>query len=220
MLDTVLSRLPRPARDLLHRHAELVKFAVVGGSMFILDTAILFGLKSTIMESHPVTAKVISSTVATIASYYLNREWSFNSRGGRRRRNEMILFFAISVLAIGLTAAPMWVSRYGLQLHTPHISRVAQEMADFVSAQIIGTLIAMGFRYWAFRRFVFPEEQARPQIAERDIDRTAAELLGDVWPLIDEPTADLALAAEAEVVPVRQRRLRDAEDAEDPLRAG
>ncbi|MEV4298802.1 hypothetical protein [Microbispora rosea] len=42
------------------------------------------------------------------------------------------------------------------------MSLVTQEIADFVSAQVIGTLIAAAFRFWAFRRWVFPHEEARP----------------------------------------------------------
>jgi len=40
-------------------------------------------LKLTILDYKPVTAKVIAGIVAVIASYVLNREWSFRNRGGR-----------------------------------------------------------------------------------------------------------------------------------------
>jgi hypothetical protein len=40
-----------------------------------------------------------------------------------------------------------------------------QELADFASGMIIGTLIAMGFRLWAFKRFVFPVRHAQPRPA-------------------------------------------------------
>jgi hypothetical protein len=36
-----------------------------------------------------------------------------------------------------------------------------REIADFVSGIIIGTLLAMCFRLWAFKRFVFPHVRPR-----------------------------------------------------------
>ncbi|OOK63925.1 putative conserved membrane protein [Mycobacterium kansasii] len=36
-----------------------------------------------------------------------------------------------------------------------------ENIADFVSAYIIGNLLQMAFRFWAFRRWVFPDEFAR-----------------------------------------------------------
>ncbi len=38
---------------------------------------------------------------------------------------------------------------------------MTENIADFVSAYIIGNLLQMAFRFWAFRRFVFPDEFAR-----------------------------------------------------------
>jgi putative flippase GtrA len=187
VLDAVVSRLPRPVRDPLYRHKELVKFAVVGGTTFVIDTGLFLGLKHSVLEAKPTVSKVIATLIATIVSYILNREWSFRTRGGRVRHHEAALFFLISGLAIVITTVPLDVSRYVFDLTTPNVSPFTQELADFVSAQVIGTLLAMAFRWWAFRRFVFPHADARPRLREEEIDLTAAELLGDVWPLIDEP---------------------------------
>jgi hypothetical protein len=41
------------------------------------------------------------------------------------------------------------------------VSLTAENIADFVSAYIIGNLLQMAFRFWAFRRWVFPNEHAR-----------------------------------------------------------
>ena len=44
------------------------------------------------------------------------------------------------------------------------MSLLTQEIADFVSGQIVGTLVGMAFRWWAFRRFVFPDKNVRRQV--------------------------------------------------------
>ena len=102
--------------------------------------------------------------VATIVSYVLNREWSFRTRGGRERHHEAALFFLISGVGVAVYTAPLAISRYVLDLQVPDVWLFTQEIADFVSGQIIGVLAGMAFRWWAFRRFVFPHEDVRRQV--------------------------------------------------------
>jgi putative flippase GtrA len=164
--DATIARLPRPIRPFAERHHELIKFAIVGGTTFIIDSAIFYTLKLTILEPKPVTAKIIAGIVAVIASYILNREWSFRDRGGRERHHEALLFFAFSGVGVLLSMAPLWVSSYVLQLRVPEVSLTMENIADFISAYLIGNLLQMGFRFWAFRRWVFPHEIDRdPQTA-------------------------------------------------------
>ncbi len=158
VVDTVLARVPEPLRKLLLKHRELLKFAIVGGTTFIIDNGIWYLLKLTVLEEKPVTASIIAIIIATIVSYVLNREWSFSTRGGRERHHEAALFFLISGVGVAINSAPLWISRYVLMLEVPHVSRLVQEIADFTSRSIIGMLLAMLFRFWAFRRWVFPDE--------------------------------------------------------------
>jgi putative flippase GtrA len=169
VVGTVLSAIPEPYRTLAIKHRELVKFGVVGGTTWVIDTAVFLILKSTVLEAKPLTAKVIAVLVATIVSYVFNREWSFRTRGGRERHHEALLFFVISGVGVVVYTAPLAISRYLLDLQVPAISLFGQEVADFVSGQIIGTLVGMAFRWWAFRRFVFPHEDVRRQVpAQQD----------------------------------------------------
>ncbi|OBB88072.1 hypothetical protein A5760_02155 [Mycobacterium colombiense] len=159
--EATIARLPGVMQPYLLRHHELIKFAIVGGTTFVIDSAIFYTLKLTILEPKPVTAKVIAGIVAVIASYVLNREWSFRNRGGRERHHEALLFFAFSGVGVLLSMAPLWFSSYVLQLREPTVSLAVENVADFVSAYIIGNLLQMAFRFWAFRRWVFPDQFAR-----------------------------------------------------------
>ncbi len=161
--DATIARLPRPVRPFAERHHELIKFAIVGATTFVIDSAIFFTLKLTILEPKPVTAKVIAGIVAVIASYILNREWSFRDRGGRERHHEALLFFGVSGVGVLLSMAPLWFSRYVLHLQTPYVSLALENVTDFLAAYIIGNLLQMAFRFWAFRRWVFPEDFAGQQ---------------------------------------------------------
>jgi putative flippase GtrA len=159
--DATIARLPRVIRPAAERHHELIKFAIVGATTFIIDSALFYTLKLTVLEPKPVTAKIISGIVAVIASYILNREWSFRDRGGRERHHEALLFFAVSGVGVLLSMAPLWVSSYVFELRVPHVSLTVENIADFISAYIVGNLLQMAFRFWAFRRWVFPDEFGR-----------------------------------------------------------
>ena len=82
-----------------------------------------------------------------------------------------------------LSMAPLWVSSYVLDLRVPAVSLTAENIADFVSAYVIGNLLQMGFRFWAFRRWVFPDQSARSADSALESALTAggiAEVFEDV----------------------------------------
>ncbi len=185
VVESVLARIPEPYRGVAIKHREMVKFALVGGTTFVVDTTVFAVLKTTVLAPKPVTAKIIAVLVATIVGYILNRKWSFRTRGGRERHHEAALYFAISGVGMVINAAPLWISRYVFDLQVPFVSRLTMELADFTSAQIIGTLLAMLFRWWAFRRYVFPDADARPRVPSLAVGPPLAadpELNGDPEP--------------------------------------
>ena len=157
-VDTVLARIPQPLRDKAVANREVIKFLMVGGTTFVVDTAVFFTLKSTVLAPKPVTAKVVAVLVATMLNYVLNREWSFRTRGGRETGHEAFLFFLVSGIGLAINSAPLWISSYVLDLRVPDVSPLTENVADFVSAQLVGTLLATAFRWWAFRRYVFPDD--------------------------------------------------------------
>ncbi|AEF42265.1 GtrA family protein [Hoyosella subflava] len=158
LADVVISRIPHPFRGFAIQHREFIKFAIVGGTTFIFDMAIFYTLKLTILADNPVTAKIIAGVMAVILSYVLNREWSFKNRGGRERHHEAFLFFVVSGIGVVIAFIPLWVSSYVLELRVPNVSLATENIADFISAYLIGNILQMLFRFWAMRRYVFPDE--------------------------------------------------------------
>ena len=158
VVDGVVSALPPRLRRTALRHKELIKFAIVGATTFVIDSGLFYLLKLTVLADKPVTAKIISGVIAVIASYILNREWSFKNRGGREAHHEALLFFAVSGVGVVLSLIPLWISSYVFDLREPDVSGFVENIADFVSAFIIGNLLQMAFRFWAMRRWVFPDE--------------------------------------------------------------
>lgn len=175
-VDDVVSVLPAPLREIAYRHRELIKFAIVGATTFVIDSGIFYGLKLSVLSDKPVTAKIISGVIAVIASYILNREWSFKNRGGRERHHEALLFFVVSGIGVVLAFIPLWISSYVFDLRQPNVSLTVENIADFISAFIIGNLLQMAFRFWSMRRWVFPDEME--QIMEEFEDLMGEEQLG------------------------------------------
>lgn len=157
----VLGLLPAPVRSRVLRHRETLKFLVVGGTCFLVTVVTNYALKLTVLGEKPVTAFTVANIVATVISYVLNREWAFRARGGRERRHEAALFFAVNAAAIGLSDIPLWVARYVFDLRAPEVSRLVQEISDFGFGIIAGTLLGMVFRLWAYRKWVFPHPKVR-----------------------------------------------------------
>ncbi len=144
-----------------------LRFLGVGGFCFIVTLAVNYGLKYTVMEAHPTTAFLIANTVATGVSYVLSRQYTFQDRNdAHRKRIQVIGFFTVSALGIVINSAPLYISRWVFGLHHPNVSFLFQEVADFVSGPIIGTALAMVFRWWALHKFVFPEVSEKEQKVE------------------------------------------------------
>ena len=200
--DATIARLPSAIRPFFERHHELIKFAIVGATTFVIDSSIFYTLKLTILEPKPVTAKIISGIVAVIASYILNREWSFRDRGGRERHHEALLFFGVSGIGVLICMAPLWFSSYVLELRVPMVSLTMENIADFISAYIIGNLLQMAFRFWAFRRWVFPDEFGRAPDKAVEASITAGGLAEAIEDEIEHGHANTT------VTPLRTRQAR------------
>ncbi|WP_067544173.1 GtrA family protein [Nocardia crassostreae] len=168
-VDDVINVLPKPLRDLADRHSELIKFAIVGATTFVIDIGIFYILKLTVLEPKPTVARILSGVIAVIASYILNREWTFDKRGGREKHHEALLFFVVSGIGVLLASVPLWVSSYVFDLRQPDASFTVENIADFISGFIIGNLLQMAFRFWALRKWVFPDEMKELQEEFEDL---------------------------------------------------
>ena len=151
VIDTVRRHLPV-------KYRELAKFLVVGGTCYLVDVGLFTLLSHTVLSNKVVTAKAISVIIATILSYILNREWSFSRRGGREPRHEAMLFFLVNGIALAVNLIPLALSQYVFGFNTDNYTSLTISITNFISANIIGTILGMAFRFWAYRKWVFPEE--------------------------------------------------------------
>lgn len=183
LIETVRQHLPV-------KYRELAKFLVVGGTSYVVDVGLFSLLSHTVLAEKVVTAKAISVIIATIVNYVLNREWSFSSRGGRERHHEAMLFFVVNGIALGLNLVPLAVSQYLLGISTTHYSSLTVTVANFIAANVIGTALGMAFRFWAYRKFVFPEEltPSHPEIVAVETAAQAAAEAPATERIPEQPT--------------------------------
>ena len=130
-----------------HKLLEFGRFATVGAANVLLDVAVFNVLRLVVIEHKPLTAKGVSTAVAAVSSYFMNRHWTWRERARTGVRRELPLFVGLSAIGLGLTEACLAVSHYGLGL--------TSALADNIAANVVGLGVGMAWRFWAFRRWVF-----------------------------------------------------------------
>lgn len=153
----LVQRLPRPLQVLVH---ELAKFGMVGAFNFALDVALFNTLRLTVLEGKPLTAKAISTAVAATSSYFMNRHWTWRHRVRSGLRREYGLFILLSAIGLAITEACLATSHYLLGWDSV--------LADNISANGVGLVLGMAWRFWSFKRWVFlaPRDAADEAIVQ------------------------------------------------------
>ncbi|WP_051031001.1 GtrA family protein [Nocardia veterana] len=126
-------------------------FLVVGAIGFLVDAGtynlLVFWGGEGLLYHAPLAAKIISILVATVVTYFGNKWWTFAHKQGGSPSREYLLYALFNVVAIGLQLGCLGFSRYVLHLSSP--------LSDNISGTLIGQIVAVVFRYWAYDTFVF-----------------------------------------------------------------
>lgn len=144
---------------------EAVKFGIVGTLGFVVDVG-LFNLlryagEPGVLEHKPLTAKAISVACATVVTYLGNRHWTWADRARSARHREALLFFLFNGLGMAIALTCLAVSHYLLDLHSV--------LADNLSANGVGLVLGMLFRFWAYRTYVFTPGRRDPTPTREEV---------------------------------------------------
>lgn len=137
-------------KELFLRYA--LKFGAVGLIGYVIDVGIFNLLRLGFAgEGHltasPLIAKIISVSVATLATWFGNRYWTFREH---RRQNfllELVEFCAIALVGMGISLLFLFVSHYVLGF--------TSLLADNISTNVIGLAVATAFRFLLYRYWVY-----------------------------------------------------------------
>jgi putative flippase GtrA len=137
---------------------EIAAFGLVGIVNFFVDVGIFnlllrhgFGV---------LTAKTVSTTVATLLAYFGNRHLSFSHRARTGIGREATVFFAINVATLLMSLAILAVFAYPLHFKFDKLVMNVVNLATIA----LGTVV----RFDAYKRFVFlhPDKVASASGAE------------------------------------------------------
>ena len=142
-----------PVRDLYATFQNLVhevaKFGIVGAINFAVDVGLFNLINEQQDHHHPITAKTVSTTVAAISSYFMNRHWTWRDRDRTSLRRELPMFLLLSAVGLGIADSCLGISHYVLGY--------TSTFADNVSANGFGLVLGMLWRFWSFKRWVFTD---------------------------------------------------------------
>jgi putative flippase GtrA len=143
---------PRPARRQRAAVALAgVKFLLVGGVATVVTIGVFNLLvhvgSPPLLHGAPILAYGIALVVGLAVNYLGNRFWVFDSAAPGPVWRQVLTFLAVNAVAFAIPAACLAVSRYVLGLDSA--------LADNLSANVVGLVLATATRWWLYRRIVF-----------------------------------------------------------------
>lgn len=159
------SRLPEKWQTAVK---EVSAFLVVGGFCFLLDLGV-FQLLYAELGVGAVTARLLSTVVSGVVSYYAHRFWSFSHRARTGAKRESTVFIGVNVFTLLLNIGVVALVRYPLGQESALVLQAAN-----IGSIIVGTVI----RFFSYRQWVFvaPDNPAAvdPRFAQpAPMDRAA-----------------------------------------------
>lgn len=137
---------------------EVVRFLMVGGAGYIVDVGLsnllvygFLGIPAT-MSGSPVKAKIISTVASVIVAWLGNKLWTYGDRTTGSNVRGFILFVVVNAIGMVITVLPLGVTWYLLNLRDP--------ISYNISTNIVGIALAMIFRFYAYRTWVFKEAES------------------------------------------------------------
>jgi putative flippase GtrA len=130
---------------------EVSKFGTVGSIAFAVDLTIFNVLLQA--GSETLLAKTISTVVATTLAFLGNRFWTWRHRDHHHMARQYTTFFLLNAVGLAIGLSCLAISHYGLGQIWPALQ---SPLADNISGQLVGTALGTLFRFWSYRRFVFP----------------------------------------------------------------
>lgn len=86
---------------------QIMKFAVVGASAFLIDYGIMI-LLTEVFGIHYLVSSGISFTVSVIFNYILSMFWVFDVNNNRSQTENFVAFIILSIIGLLINQVVMW----------------------------------------------------------------------------------------------------------------
>ena len=133
--------------QILKKHAEKIRFIIVGGTNTAIDFIILFGL--TFLGIDKIVANFFSTGVALIFSFFANKTFTFKDKSENAKK-QFVLFLVITLFGLWIIQ-PLVI--WGMtSLLEPFITN---ETINLFIAKLVATVASLIWNYLFYSRFVF-----------------------------------------------------------------
>jgi putative flippase GtrA len=162
-----LLRIYQRIAGILPRH--FLAFGIVGFGGYLIDVGIFNALRLGILGDHsfvssPIGAKVISVSIATLATWFGNRYWAFRDRRRANVALELLEFAAVAIAGNGISVTCLYLSHY--------VFGLTSLLDDNISTNVIGLILATTFRFLLYRLWVFGPQRADSLARVREASET------------------------------------------------
>jgi putative flippase GtrA len=130
---------------------ELVTFGTVGG----INTAISMGLFNLFYGLGSLTSSTISTAIAVVFSFVLNRNVTYRHRPKTALRRELPLFTLLNLIGLGIQLGLMATATHVFQLH-------GSDRLEYNGVRFGTIIVSTVFLLMTYRTFVFKKAPAVP----------------------------------------------------------
>jgi putative flippase GtrA len=134
---------------------EAIKFSAVNvvatAVAVLLFNALVHGMPMLYgpgpLHDYPVMTYFVANTVGMLISFYGSRHYAFKNRHPTGPGGGLVNYAIVNFASFVIPMACLWITR--------NVFGWSSVLADNVAANVVGAVLAMLVRFWAFRRFVF-----------------------------------------------------------------
>ena len=136
---------------LIKKHAEKLRFGVVGGANTAIDFGILFTL--VFFGFDRIASNYISTTIAFVFSFFVNRSFTFKSKASNTKK-QFGLFLVITLFGLWviqpiiITGVAWMISDLG----------IPNSIVLFIG-KLLATLVTLVWNYVLYAKYVFKKDE-------------------------------------------------------------
>ena len=140
-------------RALVKKHAQKVRFMIVGGANTALDFILLFLFTGLGVDK--IVANYFSTGISLIFSFFANKKFTFKHKTGSAKK-QFALFLIITL--VGLWVIQPIIIWFSTSTLTPYIT---SEPINLFIAKLIATVASLIWNYLLYSRLVFKKTEEK-----------------------------------------------------------
>jgi putative flippase GtrA len=137
-------------KHLVKKHAEKLRFAIVGGINTVIDFAVLFALVALGLPT--IASNYVSTSMALIFSFFANKTFTFKD-SGKNTGAKFASFFIITLFGLWIMQ-PIIIEGTRLLIEP----WVTNKYFVLLIGKVLASIITLVWNYLMYRKFVFKKD--------------------------------------------------------------